>query len=186
MNNFLPITSSEQKEMLATLGYASIDELLKDALNKDSNNSKFDLPSALSESEVYKKLLTLSNKNISSLETISLLGGGCYNHYIPAAVRHIASRSEFYTAYTPYQPEISQGTLQAIFEFQTMLCKITGCSIANASLYDGATALYEAAMMALRITKRNKIVMDGGVSPIYRKVIKTYINNNKFPISIYQ
>jgi len=105
------------------------------------------------------------------------LAGGYYDHYVPAAVKALVSRGEFYTAYTPYQPECSQGTLQALYEFQSSICALTEMEVANASLYDGGTALYEAAMMAIRITKRPKIVMDGGVSPIYRKILKTYTNN---------
>ncbi|NQU45024.1 aminomethyl-transferring glycine dehydrogenase subunit GcvPA, partial [bacterium] len=105
------------------------------------------------------------------------LGGGFYDHYIPAAIDALAGRSEFYTAYTPYQPEASQGTLQAIYEYQTCICRLTGLEVANASVYDGGTALYEAAMMALRATGRNKIIMDGGVSPIYRKILRSYTSN---------
>ena len=119
--------------------------------------------------------MNLARRNVTDL--VSFVGGGFYDHYIPAAVDALASRSEFYTSYTPYQPEASQGTLQAMYEFQSCICRLTGMEVANASLYDGGTALYEAAMMAIRITGRSKIIMDGGVSPIYRKMMYTYTSN---------
>lgn len=129
----------------------------------------------MSEFEVSERLYGLASHNASGL--VSFLGAGYYDHYVPAAVSALASRAEFYTAYTPYQPECSQGTLQALFEYQSMICALTGMDISNASLYDGGTALYEAMMMALRISGRKKIIMDGGVSPIYRTIIRSYTSN---------
>ena len=117
----------------------------------------------------------LAGQNYSHLT--NFLGGGFYDHFIPAAVDAIASRSEFYTAYTPYQPELSQGTLQAIYEYQTDICRLTGMEVANASLYDGGTALYEACQMAIHATGRRKVIMDGGVNPIYRKMLRSYTAN---------
>ena len=133
------------------------------------------LPEGLSEQEVRDRLAEIAAKNYIHLTCF--LGGGFYDHFIPSAVYAMASRSEFYTAYTPYQPEISQGTLQAIYEFQSMICRLTEMEASNASMYDGCTALYEAMMMALRITKRNKVIIDDSVNPIYRVMIESYTRN---------
>lgn len=137
----------------------------------------FNLPAGKSEFEVREHLADLAAKNHINLTCF--LGGGFYDHFIPAAVYSIISRGEFYTAYTPYQPEVSQGTLQAIFEYQSAICRLTEMEAANASLYDGGTALYEAMMMALRITGRNKILIDDSVNPIYRVMIDSYTKNLK-------
>jgi glycine dehydrogenase subunit 1 len=137
--------------------------------------SKLNLPDGKSEAEVYEHLHRLSHRNAHNL--ICFLGGGFYDHFIPACVDELSSRAEFYTAYTPYQPEASQGTLQAIFEYQSSICRLTDMEVANASLYDGGTALYEAAMMAVRVTGRRKILLDGGVNPIYRNILKCYTTN---------
>jgi len=135
----------------------------------------FDIAEGKSEFEVEHIIRELGSKNVNKLTYF--IGGGFYDHYIPAAVDSLTSRGEFFTAYTPYQPEASQGTLQAIYEYQSCICGLTGMDASNASLYDGGTALYEAAMMAIRITRRRRIVMDGGVSPIYRKMIRSYTHN---------
>ena len=150
--------------MLEVAGIPSgnIDELFQ-CIPDELKAKSFDLPEGMSEFEVTEKLKALAGKNATNL--VNFVGGGFYDHYIPAAVDAIASRSEFYTAYTPYQPEASQGTLQAIYEYQSLLCRLTDTEVSNASLYDGGTALYEAAMMATRITGRNKVITDGGVSP---------------------
>jgi glycine dehydrogenase subunit 1 len=145
-------------------------DIPKEFLKKD-----FNLPAGMSEFEVRNRLASLAGKNY--IDLTCFLGGGFYDHFIPAAVYSIISRSEFYTAYTPYQPEISQGTLQAIFEYQSLICRLTEMQAANASLYDGGTALYEAMMMALRITGRNKILIDDSVNPIYRVMIQSYTKN---------
>jgi len=160
--------------MLKVIGVKSIDDLFADI--KDCHKPKsFDLPEGKSEFEVIEHVKKLASKNLS--DVIPFIGGGYYDHYVPSAVSSIISRGEFYTAYTPYQPECSQGTLQALYEYQSSICALTEMEIANASLYDGGTALYEAAMMAIRLTKRNKIIMDGGVSPIYRKIVRSYTSN---------
>ncbi len=163
--------------MLATIGVKSVDDLFVDIHPQHAPKS-FDLPNGLSEYEVMRKLTRLSLKN--SNELIPFIGGGYYDHYVPAACQALISRGEFYTAYTPYQPECAQGTLQALFEFQSSICALTEMDVANASVYEGGTALYEAMMMAIRITGRKKIVMDRGVSPIYRKLIKSYTHNLHF------
>lgn len=163
--------------MLDVIGVKSIDELFSD-IKPEHRPKSFDLPSGKSEFEVVEHIRKIAYKN--SFKLTSFIGGGYYDHYVPSAVTALISRGEFYTAYTPYQPEVAQGTLQALYEFQSCICTLTGMEVANASLYDGGTALYEAAMMAIRITNRNKIVMDGGVSPIYRKILRTYTSNLDF------
>lgn len=160
--------------MLRDIGVNSIDDLFAD-IQPHQRARSFNLPSGKSEWEVLQYLKRLGAKNAASL--IPFLGCGYYDHYVPAAVTALISRGEFYTAYTPYQPECSQGTLQALYEYQSSICTLTEMDIANASLYDGGTALYEAMMMAMRITERKKIIVDGGVSPIYRKILKTYTSN---------
>ena len=172
--SYIPHTEQDTHEMLKVIGVSSVDELFKDippALRPKS----FNIPEGSSEFEVSRKLRRLAAKNATGL--INFVGAGFYDHIIPAAVDAIAGRSEFYTAYTPYQPECSQGWLQAIYEYQSMICGLTGMDVANASLYDGGTALYEAAMMAVRLTKRNKIIMDSGVNLIYRTMLYSYTSN---------
>lgn len=171
---YIPNTESEVKEMLKVIGVKNIDDLFVD-IKPHQRPKSFDLPEGQSEFDVISHIRQLAKKNVTDL--VPFIGGGYYDHYVPAAVPALISRGELYTAYTPYQPECSQGTLQALYEFQSMICSLTGMEVANASLYDGGTALYEAAMMAFRITKRSKIVMDGGVSPIYRKILRTYTGN---------
>ena len=174
--SYVPHSEQERKEMLKVCGVKSgnMDDLFR-GIPSELRALSFDLPPEKSEFEVIKYLKNLADKNTTDL--ITFLGGGFYDHYIPAAVDALASRPEFYTAYTPYQAEASQGTLQAIYEYQSCICRLTGMEASNASLYDGGTALYEAAMMATRITGRNKIIMDGGVSPIYRKMLYSYTSN---------
>ncbi|MBI3314505.1 MAG: aminomethyl-transferring glycine dehydrogenase subunit GcvPA [Candidatus Omnitrophica bacterium] len=157
--------------MLDVAGVPSIDGLFVDIKPKHRPKS-FDLAAGLSEYEVVRKVTGLSLRN--NVHLVPFLGGGFYDHYIPSAVGMLTSRGEFYTAYTPYQPECAQGTLQSLFEYQSSMCALTGMDVSNASLYDGGTALYEAMMMAMRVTGRFKVIMDGGVSPIYRKILKTY------------
>lgn len=177
MNPFIANTPEGTRAMLDTIGVKSIDALFADIQPRHRPRS-FDLPDGLSEYEVTSKLNALALKN--RIDAVSFIGGGYYDHYVPAACSALISRSEFYTAYTPYQPEAAQGTLQALFEFQSSMCTLTGMDVSNASLYEGGTALYEAMMMAIRITGRTCIVMDGGVSPIYRKLIKSYTHNLHF------
>src|SRR5882762_8896039 len=133
-------------------------------------------PAALSELELLSLFEQMSARNEGARRT-SFLGAGAYSHYIPTIVDHILSRSEFFTAYTPYQPEISQGTLQVIFEFQTLVCQLTGMEVANASMYDGSTALAEAVLMAERVTRRSKVIACGAVHPEYLEVVRTYVQH---------
>lgn len=177
MNPYIANTDQNVKDMLAAIGVKTIDDLFRDIQPRHAPKS-FDLPRGLSEYEVMRRLTRSSLKN--SNELIPFIGGGYYDHYVPAACQALISRGEFYTAYTPYQAECAQGTLQALFEFQSSICALTDMDVANASVYEGGTALYEAMMMAIRITGRKKIVMDAGVSPIYRKLIRSYTHNLNF------
>jgi glycine dehydrogenase subunit 1 len=171
--SFVPNTDAQRAEMLAALG-KSMEDLFS-GIPPELRARSFDLPPGRSELEVRQALGKLAAKNRYQL--ISFLGGGFYDHFVPAAVDSILSRGEFCTAYTPYQPEASQGTLQAIYEFQTAVSRLTGMEAANASLYDGGTALYEATMMALRVTGRRKVILDEAVNPIYRKMLRSYTTN---------
>ena len=171
---YTPHTESQIKQMLNTIGVKKIDDLFKD-ISPDLRAQSFDIPEGKSEFEVLEHFKKLANKNATDL--ISFLGAGFYDHYIPAGVDALSGRSEFYTAYTPYQPECSQGWLQSIFEYQTAICELTGLDAANASLYDGGTALYEAAMMAIRITGKRKIIVDSGVNLVYRSMLYSYTTN---------
>jgi glycine dehydrogenase subunit 1 len=171
---FIANTDAQRQEMLAAIGVEKIEDLFAN-IPPELRCDGLDIPPGLTEQEVRNRLAELAEHNSSGL--ISFLGGGFYDHFIPAALNSIVSRSEFYTAYTPYQPEISQGTLQAIYEYQSAICRLTGMEAANASLYDGGTAVYEAIMMALRITGRRKVLVDDSVSPIYRKMVRSYTSN---------
>ena len=172
--NYVPHTDQERKKMLETIGVGSVADLFK-GIPADMAPKSFDIPEGRSESEVMEHMRALAGKNTAHL--VNFVGGGFYDHYIPAAVDALAGRAEFSTAYTPYQPEASQGWLQAIYEYQTGICELTGLDAANASLYDGGTALYEAAMMALRITGRRKVIVDSGVNLISRTMLYTYTSN---------
>ncbi len=158
--------------MLKTIGVSRVEELFSDIDSKLILREPLDLPKALSELELVSYFSSLTQKNKHN--KASFLGAGCYNHFIPATVDAVISRSEFYTSYTPYQPEISQGNLQAIFEYQTMICELTGMDAANSSLYDGATALAEAALMCVRLTGKTEIILSKAVHPHYREVVDTY------------
>ena len=173
---YISNTADEQREMLKFIGVSSTEELLKDIPSEIRLNRKYHLPRALSEAELKTELLRMSERNADLIHHASFLGAGAYDHFIPSVVGHLISRSEFYTSYTPYQAEMSQGMLQTIYEFQTMICELTGMEVANASLYDGASAVAEAAIMALRISQRKKIVISETVHPHHRAVLKTYLS----------
>lgn len=176
MHNFLPHTDADRKAMLQTIGVSSIDDLFSDIPAALRENIQYKLLPAqgLSEAELQQELSALATMNTGN-QMACFLGGGAYSRFIPMAVNTIAGRSEFYTAYTPYQPEIAQGTLQVTYEFQTMICELTGMDVANASVYDGASAVTEAAFMAMRATKRSRILVASTVHPDYRQVLKTYV-----------
>lgn len=172
--NFLPHTEEDRQEMFKTIGINSMDELFTDIPAGVRMNRPLDIPGPLSELELVKYMRGLSQKNGNLNEYVSFLGAGSYDHFIPSIIDHILLRSEFYTAYTPYQPEISQGTLTAIFEYQTLICELTGMEATNASMYDGATAMAEAAMMACDSQRRKKILVSAAVHPAYCEVLNTY------------
>jgi glycine dehydrogenase subunit 1 len=172
--SYIPHTKKQEEEMLKAIGLKSKEDLFKD-INPALRPKSFDLPAGLSEFEVLNHIRNLGLKNQNQL--INFVGAGFYDHFIPASVDALASRPEFYTAYTPYQPESSQGWLQAIYEYQSVIAQLTQMEAANASMYDGGTTLFEAAMMAIRVTKRNKIIMDSGLNMIYRTMMYTYTSN---------
>ena len=176
---FIPHTPEEQREMLNAIGVDSIEALFED-IPKKFRAGELNLPQGLSEMEVRQKLEKTASRNHTDLT--SFLGAGFYDHYIPSAVDALCSRGEFYTAYTPYQAEASQGMLQAIFEYQTAVARLLDLQYANASLYDGGTALYEAIMMAVRQTKRTRIVISESVNPIYRVMLDSYTTNLKLDL----
>ncbi|WP_316699625.1 aminomethyl-transferring glycine dehydrogenase subunit GcvPA [Paratissierella segnis] len=174
MYPYIPITTDDEKQMLESIGLNSIEELFADIPKEVQLNRELNLPKSKSELEVFSYLSSLAKKNCSQSDMISFLGAGAYDHYIPSIIDHLVSRSEFYTSYTPYQAEISQGTLQYIFEFQTLICNLTGMDVANASLYDGGTAVVEAAIMAANIARKDEIIISKTVKPDARKILKTY------------
>jgi len=171
--SYVANTPAQRAEMERAIG-RTVEDIF-DVIRPSQRARSFDLPPPRSELEVSQALRRLAAKNRSGLTYF--LGGGFYDHFIPAAVDAILSRGEFFTAYTPYQPEASQGTLQAIYEFQSAISRLMGMEVANASLYDGGTALYEATMMALRVTGRRKVILDESVNPIYRKMLHSYTSN---------
>ena len=175
MSHYISITAAEQAEMLAAIGVAQVADLFAD-VPAALRFPELRLPRALSEIELRRELGAMANRNANPATHSMFLGAGAYNHFVPSAVDQILRRAEFYTAYTPYQPEISQGTLQAIFEYQSLICAISGMDVANASHYDGGTALAEAAIMAVSATRnRRTIVVAPSVHPQYRAVIRTYL-----------
>ncbi|MEH7009841.1 aminomethyl-transferring glycine dehydrogenase subunit GcvPA [Neobacillus niacini] len=173
-HRYLPMTEEDKKAMLETIGVNSVDELFNDIPEKVRFKGEYNIKAAKSETALMKELFNMASRNADLKRNVSFLGAGVYDHYMPVIVDHVISRSEFYTAYTPYQPEISQGELQAIFEFQTMICELTGMDVANSSMYDGGTALAEAAMLSAGHTKRKKILVSGAVHPESKEVLKTY------------
>ncbi len=180
---YIPHTELERRQMMAAVGVESIDELFAD-VPAAVRFPDLDLPEPASELEVLEELQLLAEANLNAREAACFLGAGAYNHYVPSVVDHILRRNEFYTAYTPYQPEISQGTLQAIFEYQSLMCFLTGMEVSNASHYDGATSLAEAAILALNVHQgsRDKVVLSPGIHPQYRAVVRTYLQGQSLEV----
>jgi len=172
---YIANNKEDENLMLKAIGLNNTSELFNNIPKAIKLNRGLNLESSKSELEVSKQINNLAKKNKDVNDLVCFLGAGAYDHYIPSIIKHITSRSEFYTSYTPYQPEISQGTLQALFEYQTMICNLTGLQVSNASMYDGATACAEAAMMATSSTKRKSIVVSKTVHPEIRKILKTYL-----------
>ena len=173
--HLIPNTDEDRKEMLSAIGVESFEDLLSNVPAEFLEVDFEEIGEGLSEYEVMKLLGDLASRNVHSGEAISFLGGGSYDHFVPSIIGEIISRSEYLTAYTPYQPEVAQGTLQAIFEYQSMICALTGMDVANASMYDGASALAEAGLLAVNQKKRNRLVIASTVNPAHRAVVKTYL-----------
>jgi glycine dehydrogenase subunit 1 len=180
--SYIPNTPEDQQAMLARLGLSSLEDLLAPVPENVRLRRPLDLPPALPEPDLKRLMMNMAAKNSNLDTTISFLGAGTYDHAIPSVVPHLQRRSEFVTSYTPYQPEVSQGMLQAIYEFQTMVCQITGLDIANASLYDGSTAVVEAVLLALGPGGRGEVVISEGVDPQYRRVLRTYAHARGFNV----
>ncbi|MEA2783279.1 MAG: glycine dehydrogenase subunit 1 [Rhodospirillaceae bacterium] len=179
---YLPLTEADRRSMLAKIGVPSVDSLYRDVPDFARLAEPVDLPPHAGELEVERTLAGLAAKNLGTSAAPSFLGAGAYRHHVPAAVDHLIQRGEFLTSYTPYQPEITQGTLQYLFEFQTQVCLITGMEVANASMYDGATATAEAVMMANRVTRRRRAVLSGNLHPHYREVCVTHARFHGFEL----
>ena len=173
---YLPNTAQNQRAMLETIGARSIEDLLTKIPAKARISRPLALPPALAETELVRHLRMLAGRNADAESAVCFLGAGAYDHYTPSPINHMILRGEFLTAYTPYQPEASQGTLRTIYEYQTMIAELTGMDVANASIYDGASSLAEATLMAHSVTGRNEIVLAAGVNPLYRQVVETYVD----------
>ena len=184
MSPYLPQTENDLRAMLETIGLSSVEELFED-VPAQHRFPKLNLPDAVSEMEILNELYGMALKNSSTGCYATFLGAGAYNHFVPSAVPAMASRGEFLTAYTPYQPEVSQGTLQAAFEYQSMIAELTGMEAVNASHYDGATSMAEAAIMSYNVArgKRNKIIVSPRVDPQYRQVVRTYLPTGQLLIT---
>src|SRR5574337_2127160 len=179
---YLPNSTRDRSEMLQTLGSSSIEELFSQIPEQVRLRGRLNLPGPLSEQEVLEFFKQAASQ--STREYASLLGAGAYSHFRPAAVDALLSRGEFFTAYTPYQAELAQGTLQAMFEFQTLMAQLTGMEVSNASLYDGSTATTEAVLMALRITRRSRVVVARTLHPEYRQVLETFLRNQSVDLAV--
>ncbi|MYB61388.1 MAG: aminomethyl-transferring glycine dehydrogenase subunit GcvPA [Gemmatimonadetes bacterium] len=171
---YIPNTDADRQAMMEAIGIGSVEELLTVVPDDVRLDGPLDLPPALSELELHDTMGEMAARNGSADRMASFVGGGMYDHFVPSAIGHLAGRSEFLTSYTPYQPEVSQGTLQGIYEFQTMICELTGLEVANASMYDGASATAEAAMLARSATGRDRVILAGSVHPHYVETVRTY------------
>ena len=173
-SRYIANTVAEQREMLRVIGASSIDELLVKIPAKARLSRPLNLAPALAETELIRHMKALGDRNADADSHVCFMGAGAYDHYVPSPINHLISRGEFFTAYTPYQPEASQGTLRTIYEYQTMIAELTGMDVANASIYDGASSLAEAALMAHAVTDRSEVVLSRGVHPLYRRVTASY------------
>jgi glycine dehydrogenase subunit 1 len=171
---YIPNTDQDRRQMLEAIGAGSVQDLFADVPERLRLRRALKIPSALSEAELTKHLRALADRNADANRWSTFLGAGCYDHFSPAIINHLVQRGEFLTAYTPYQPEISQGTLQALFEYQTLICQLTGMEVSNASMYEGASATAEGILMAHRITGRSEVVVARAIHPEYRQVARTY------------
>lgn len=178
-HRYIPLTEQDKQEMLDVIGAKSIDELFGDVPKDILLNDELQIANAVPETTLFRKLSQIASKNVTKETHTSFLGAGVYDHYAPSVVDAMISRSEFYTAYTPYQPEISQGELQAIFEFQTLICELTDMDIANSSMYDGMTSFAEACILAFNQTRKNKIVVSKGMHYQALQVLKTYVKTRE-------
>ena len=178
---YTPNTDDDRQRMLNAIGVRSFDDLVAD-IPAEHRNPPIDLPPPTSELELRREIGAMAEQNAVPGDYACFLGAGSYRHFIPAIVRSVATRSEFMTAYTPYQPEVSQGTLQAHYEFQSLVCQLTGMEVANAGMYDGATSMAEAALMAARVTKRDRVAVLDTVSPAYRQVLETFLDSQGIAI----
>lgn len=177
--DYCPNTEEEIRAMLDVVGADAVGDLFR-SIPAELRSGSLDIPAGMSEFGMLRRMRELAGKNGDA--PINYIGGGFYDHFIPSVVEHLSARAEFYTSYTPYQAECSQGTLQALYEYQTAICALTGMDVSNASLYDGGTALAEAALMAMRVTGRNRLVIDGGVNPYYRQILRTYLEPRQVDI----
>ncbi|HSF32747.1 MAG TPA: aminomethyl-transferring glycine dehydrogenase subunit GcvPA [Candidatus Tectomicrobia bacterium] len=177
MMRYIPNTDADRHAMLQTLGLSAIDELFSGIPQELRYARPLDIPKALSEQDVLRHMRTLANRNANVEDFAAFLGAGAYHHFIPSIVPVLTARGEFMTAYTPYQPEMAQGTLQAVYEYQTLICQLTDMEVANASLYDGSTGVAEAVLMARRVTQRDEVLVSEAVHPEYRAVLRTYLQN---------
>lgn len=178
---YSPNTDADRSAMLREIGATSVDELFRDIPEK-LRHTQFNLPAPLSELELTRELRQLAESNANLEDYACFLGAGSYRHFVPAVVNHVIGRSEFYTAYTPYQAEVSQGTLQPVYEYQSLVCQLTGMEVSNAGMYDGSTAAAEAAVMACIVSKRTKVAVLDTVNPTYRQVIGTYVEGRDLTV----
>lgn len=179
---YVPNTDHDREEMLRAVGVSSMDELFATVPAELRTDAELDIPGPLSEAELARHMRRLASMNRTTDDVVSFLGGGVYDHSVPAVVRHVMGMPQFYTAYTPYQAEASQGTLQSIYEFQSLVCRLTGLDVANASMYDGASAAAEACLMAVGITRRRKILVARSANPAVRAVVSTYLEASDIDI----
>src|SRR2546430_2063576 len=181
-SRYIANTPAEQDQMLRVIGAASVEELLVKIPPKARLSRPLALPPALAETDLIRHLKTLADANADADRYACFLGAGSYDHYVPSPINHLVLRGEFFTAYTPYQPEASQGTLRTIYEYQTMIAELTGMDVANASIYDGASSVAEAVLMAHAATERTEVVVSHGVNPLYRRATATYREGPRVPL----